>query len=112
MASSSFLTCAASAGNVTGSIGSLAAQAKTDANAEVVDALATDTYAEPGQGAPAATTTLAAKLNYLYKAWRNKVTQDATTYKLYADDTTTVDQKAGVSDDATTFTRGEVGTGP
>lgn len=81
-------------------------------NAEVVDALATDTYVEPGQGAPAATATLAAKINYLYKAWRNKSTQTSTTYSLYADDTTTVDQKATVSDDATTFTKGEVATGP
>lgn len=99
-------------GNVTGSVGSLATQAKTDVNAEVVDALATDTYAEPTQGAPAATTTLAAKINYLYKAWRNKSTQTSSTYSLFADDTTTVDQKATVSDDGTTFTRGEVATGP
>jgi hypothetical protein len=80
-------------------------------NAEVVDALATDTYAEPGQGAPAATATLAAKIGYLYKAWRNKSTQTADTYTLFADDATTTDQKATISDDATTFTRGEVGTG-
>lgn len=81
-------------------------------NAEVVDALATDTYAEPGQGAPAATTTLAAKINYLYKAWRNKSTQTSTTYNLFADDASTVDQKATVSDDSTTFTKGEIATGP
>lgn len=81
-------------------------------NAEVVDALATDTYAEPGQGAPAATTTLAAKINYLYKAWRNRTTQTSTTYSLYADDATTVDQKATVSDDGTTFDRTEIATGP
>jgi hypothetical protein len=81
-------------------------------NAEVVDALATDTYGEPGQGAPAATTSLAAKLNYLFKAWRNKHTQTATEYDLYADDTTTIDQKASVSDNAVTFTRGEVASGP
>lgn len=99
-------------GNVTGSIGSLGATAKTDVNAEVVDALATDTYAEPGQGAPAATATLAAKINYLYKAWRNKKTQTSTTWSLYADDTTTVDQKSTVSDDGTTATRGEIATGP
>ena len=99
-------------GNVTGSVGSLAAQAKADVNAEVVDALATDTYAEPGQGAPAATASVAAKIGYMYKAWRNRSTQTATTYSLYADDATTVDQKATVSDDATTFSRGEVATGP
>lgn len=81
-------------------------------NSEVVDALATDTYAEPGQGAPAATATLAAKINYLYKAWRNKVTQTSTTYSLFADDASTVDQKATVSDDGTTFTRTEIATGP
>lgn len=99
-------------GNVTGTVGSLATQAKADVNAEVVDALATDTYAEPGQGAPAATATLAAKINYLYKAWRNKKTQTASTYSLFADDTTTVDQKATVSDDGTTTTVGEIATGP
>lgn len=98
-------------GNVTGSVGSLAAQAKADVNAEVVDALATDTYAEPGQGAPAATTTLATKLGFLYKAWRNRHTQTSSEYALYADDTTTKDQEAAVSDDTITFDRGEVGTG-
>jgi hypothetical protein len=81
-------------------------------NAEVVDALATDTYAEPGQGNPAATTSLAAKINYIYKAWRNKKTQTSTTHSLYDDAGTTVDQKSTVSDDATTATRGEMVTGP
>lgn len=83
-----------------------------EVNAEVVDALATDTYAEPGQGAPAATTTLAAKINYLYKAFRNKITQTSTTYSLFDDAGTTVDQKSTVSDDGTTLTRGEIVSGP
>ena len=83
-----------------------------EVNAEVVDALATDTYGEPAQGAPAATTTLAAKINYLYKAWRNKSTQTATTYALYDDAGSTVDHKATVSDDGTTATKGEIVTGP
>lgn len=81
-------------------------------NAEVVDALATDTYAEPGQGAPSATTTLALKIAYMYKFARNKVTQTATELSVYDDAGTTVDQKSTVSDDATTYTRGEIGTGP
>jgi hypothetical protein len=81
-------------------------------NAEVVDALNTDTYAEPGQGAPAATASLAAKINYLYKAWRNKKTQTATTLNVFADDGTTVDQKSTVSDDGTTATVGEIVSGP
>lgn len=99
-------------GNVVGSVGSLAAQAKADVNAEVVDAVNVDTYAEPGQEAPPATTTLVKKIGYTYKAFRNRFTQDGTTAKLYGDDAVTVDQKATVSDDATTFTRGEFGTGP
>lgn len=82
-----------------------------EVNAEVVDALNTDTYAEPGQGAPAATATLVAKIGYLYKAWRNKSEQTASEYTLYADDASTADQQAAVSDDGTTFTRGEMGTG-
>lgn len=81
-------------------------------NTEVLDVLNVDTFAEPGQEAPAATTTLVKKIGYLYKFLRNKITQDATTLKVYADDGSTVDQKATVSDDATTFTRGEIGTGP
>src|SRR5574343_312676 len=80
-------------------------------NAEVVDALATDTYAEPGQGAPGATISLASKVGYLYKAWRNKSEQTATEYTLYNDNETTPGQQATVSDDSTTFTRGEMGTG-
>lgn len=81
-------------------------------NAEVLDVLNTDTFAEPGQEAPGATVSLATKIGYLYKAWRNKVEQTSSTYSLYDDAGTTVDQKASVSDDATTATKGEVGTGP
>jgi len=83
-----------------------------DVNAQVLDCLATDTYAEPGQGTPAATTTLAVKINYLYKLMRNKFTQTSTTQNFYADDASTVDHKATVSDDGSTFTRGEIASGP
>ena len=91
--------------------GDLTSAMKASVNAEVLDVLNTDTFAEPGQGAPGATISLAAKIGFLYKAWRNKITQTSTTYTLYADDTTTADQAATVSDDDTTFTKGEVGTG-
>jgi len=84
----------------------------TEVNSQVVDALSTDTYAEPGQGAPAATASLVAKVGYLYKFLRNKLTQTATTLSVYNDAGDTVDQKATVSDDDTTFTRGEIETGP
>lgn len=79
---------------------------------QVEAGLSTDTYAEPGQGAPAATASLASKIGYLYKAWRNRTTQTATQYSLLNDDTVTVDQKASFSDNGTTADRGEVGTGP
>jgi len=81
-------------------------------NAEVLDVMSVDTYAEPGQGVPSATATLAAKINYLFKAWRNKKTQTSAQYSLFADDGTTVDQKATVGDDGTTTTIGEITTGP
>lgn len=81
-------------------------------NAEVVDALNVDTYAEPGQAAPGATVSLATKISYLYKAWRNRTTQTTTEYNLYGDDATTVDQKASFSDNGTTADRGEIATGP
>ncbi len=81
-------------------------------NAEVVDAINVDTYAEPGQGAPAATASLVTKINYLYKSWRNKKEQTSSTFSLYDDAGTTVDQKSTVSDNGTTATRGEIVTGP
>jgi len=81
-------------------------------NTEVLDALNVDTFAEPGQEAPPATTTLVKKLGYIYKFLRNKVTQDSTTMKVYADDGTTVDHKSTVSDTGLVFTRDEFTTGP
>ena len=105
------ITAAAIATNAIDS-DALAASALAEINAEVVDALNVDTYAEPGQEAPAATTSLAAKINYIYKAFRNKITQTGTTLSIYDDAGSTVDQKATVSDDGTTYTRGEIGTGP
>jgi len=95
--------------NVDTTISSRSTLTAAAVNTEVVDALNTDTYAEPGSGAPGATISLAQKIGYLYKAFRNKVTQTSTEYTLYADDESTAHQKATVNDDGTTFTRGEVG---
>lgn len=81
-------------------------------NAEVVDALAFDTYAEPGQGTPAATASLKDKIGYLYKAWRNRTTQTNSDYRLFADNGTTVDQTAATTDDGTTFNRASITSGP
>jgi hypothetical protein len=91
---------------------SLGSTAKSDVNAEVVDCLNVDTYAEPGQATPGATTTLVTKLGYLYKAWRNKSTSTSSQYSLYNDDAATVDQKASLDDTGSTATKGEVATGP
>lgn len=100
-------------GNLTGSVASVTG----NVGGNVVGSVATVTdltaaQAEPGQAAPAANASVVTKIAYVYKAWRNKATQTATTYSLFNDDAATVDQKATVSDDATTFTRGEVSTGP
>lgn len=82
-------------------------------NTEVVDALNVDTYTQPGQEAPAATTTLANMIKYLYKALRNRKTQTlAGQMSLYADDAVTVDQKATILDDAVTYDHGELVSGP
>lgn len=89
-----------------------AALTASQVKVQVVNALSVDTYAEPGQGAPAATASISTKLGHLYKLSRNKITQDATTLKIFSDDTVTVDAKATVSDDGTTYTRSELVTGP
>jgi len=74
-------------------------------NAEVVDALATDTYAEPS-GVPAATATLATKLGWLFMALRNQVTVTATK-KTFFDDGGAAEWEKDLSDDGTTYTETE-----
>src|SRR3990167_2447283 len=49
----------------------LAASALSEIKTQITDALNVDTYAEPGQEAPPATTTLVKKIGYIYKAFRN-----------------------------------------
>lgn len=72
----------------------------------------TAAQSEPAQGAPAANASVVTKVAFMFKAWRNKVTQTSSQYALYADDASTIDHKAPVSDDGSTFTRGEVVSGP
>jgi hypothetical protein len=99
-------------GNVTGSVGSLAAQAQTDVKNQVVAALITDTYPEPGQGAPGVNISLKDKIGYLYKAFRNKITQTSTTLSIFDDSGAVVDHKSTVTDDTITYTRSEISAGP
>lgn len=56
---------------------------------------------------PAANASLWAKINYVFILARNKITQTATTQIVKADDGTTTVATSTVSDDGTTFTRGE-----
>jgi hypothetical protein len=81
-------------------------------NAEVVDTLNTDTYAEPAQGAPGATISLAQKIGFMYKFMRNRVTSTSSAINVFNDDATTVDHKATFSDDTTTADRTEFISGP
>ncbi|KKN05119.1 hypothetical protein LCGC14_1090430 [marine sediment metagenome] len=92
--------------------GDLTATMKTSVNTEVLDVLNTDTFAEPGQEAPPATTSLVKKIGYLYKFLRNKIITDATGVEVYNDAGAVVDQKSTISDDGTDFTRGKFGSGP
>jgi len=75
-------------------------------NAEIVDALSVDTYAELSSP-PAATSSLKDKITWLFMYARNKVTQTSLARTLYRDDTTTVAGTSATSDNGTTFTKGE-----
>lgn len=81
-------------------------------NAEVVDVLKTDTVTLPGQTAPPLAPTFEEMVSWLYKVLRNRSDQTSTLWQLYADNETTVDAKATVSDDATTAIVQEIVTGP
>lgn len=87
-------------------IGALNNLSAAQVNAEVVDVIRTDTLAELG-AVPAATSTLADKINWLFMQARNTITQTATTQLVKADDTTTTVATSTISDDGTTATRGE-----
>jgi len=86
--------------------GDLTATMKTSVNAEVVDALAVDTYAEPS-APPAATATLKDKVGWMAALSRNKITQTATTQLLRNDGDAATIGTSTHSDDATTHIRGK-----
>ena len=75
-------------------------------NAEVVDALSVDTYAEPG-AVPAATSSLKDKIGWLFMLARNKrnTTGSADAVRNDADSATVA--TAALSDSGTTFSRGK-----
>ncbi len=75
-------------------------------NAEVVDALVTDTHAEPAS-VPAATSSIKDMLHWLFTLARNKGMQTSATKTLRNDADGANIGTAPISDDGTTFTRGE-----
>lgn len=77
-----------------------------EVNAEVLDVLTVDTFAELG-AVPSATSTMADKLNWLFLMARNKITQTSTTQTIRDDADSGDVATASVSDDGTTFTRDE-----
>lgn len=85
---------------------SLGTQAKADVNAEVVDCLNVDTYAEPSS-VPAATSTLVDKIKWLFALARNKRTQTSTTELVRNDADSATVGTSTKSDSAGTFTRGK-----
>jgi hypothetical protein len=91
---------------------SFAADYYASINGEIVDVLTVDTTTLPGQAAPPLAPTIEEMLAWLYKSYRNREDQTATLYQLYADNESTVDAKATISDDATTFIKQEVVSGP
>lgn len=91
--------------NVPGLIAALNNLSAAQVNAEMVDALATDTYAEPS-GVPGATVALAAKIGYLYMALRNQVTVTSTK-KTFYDDSGAAEWEKDLSDNGTTYTETE-----
>ena len=76
-----------------------------EVNAEVVDVLKTDTIAELS-GVPSATPTFEDALMFLYMALRNRRDTTATADEIHNDAGTAI-ATSTLSDDATTFTKGE-----
>ena len=84
---------------------------KASINTEVADVITVDTTSEPSQGAPPETPTFEEMLSYMYFKLRNKGLTTATEDAMYDNAGTTKIMKAVLSDDGTTFTKGEYGTG-
>jgi len=78
---------------------------------DAVDEIWAKAMSDLAQGAPSATASVLTAINYLYEAWRNKTETTATRITTYKDDGTTELTRSTISDDGTTFTKGEMVTG-
>ena len=74
----------------------------------VVEINGETTITLPGQVAPPLAPTPVQLLGHIYKAYRNRKDQTATLWRLFADDESTIDQTAIVSDDGTTAIKQEI----
>lgn len=93
-------------------LGGMSTEMKAEVNVEVLDVSNTDTITLPGQEAPPLAPTEREMLSWLYKVFRNRKSQTSTVWALYADNESTIDAKAVISDDATTAIKQEIVTGP
>lgn len=92
---------------ISASITALNNLSAAEINAELVDVLRTDAGTELS-AVPATTATLQEKIDFLFQYFRNKRTVTATTETLFKEDATTELGSATVSDDGSTFTKGEM----
>ena len=88
-------------------LGGMSTAMKAEVNAEMLDTLITDTFAELA-AVPGATSSLKDKITWLFMLARNQIEQTATTTTVRADNTTTAVATSTVSDNGTTATRGEL----
>lgn len=86
--------------------GDLTSTMKSSVNAEVLDVMVTDTFAQPS-AVPAATSSLKDKINWIFTMMRNKLTQTATTGTLRNDGDSADIATSTDSDDGTTAVRGK-----
>jgi len=77
-------------------------------NAEALDVLSTDTFAEP-TGVPGATVSLEEKIGFIYMALRNRVDVTATK-KTFYDDADNAEWEKDLSDNGTTYSESEANT--
>ena len=92
-------------------LGGMATGMKAEVNAEVADVLTIDTTSEPPQGPPPETPTFEQMVAYGYFKLRNKSETTSTEDAMYDNAGTTKIMKAALTDNGTTFTKGEYGTG-
>jgi len=84
---------------------------RLDAILDAILAMLDDARTEPGDAAPPVNPDAMTKLDYLYKFMRNKIETTATRIHVYNDAGDNKDHSSIISDDDTTFTRGEFAAG-